>query len=472
MAITRLMHMKEGLAYPHEHLRNAIDYILDIKHDGAKTQHGVLVGGNSGTDHKEVLENFLETKRAFGKTDGRQGYHFVISFGKGETDAATAYAVVQEFCKKYLGDAYDHVFAIHDDKEHMHGHIIFNSVSRLDGYKYHYKKGDWEKYIQPVTDRVCEEHGLAPLTYEEERTGVSYASWAAQQKGKVNWTAIMRADIDFAIQRASTYEEFESIMQQMDYHLKMGYSGLHQKNFLYYQFVDETGKEHNRRSTHKNMAGYGPEEIRERIRTKAGSRSYEEIMKNLSSRAGKYMKLQHGILRSTQTYKRLYQAVSYYKLPNPYAVPAGRVRKDMIRLDRLIEECRYLQEKHITDRRELEKRLMVLNEKQQELLAKRKILYSIQDGMDTEQLSWMEQYNSLQRQLMQTDARDSRFEKIEDAIHALEAKVPHEMLEVKIRIEEYRKEIASVRKEKRLIQRLLEAEVKKDMSVTKHPVKI
>lgn len=45
---------------------------------------------------------------------------------------------------------------------------MFNSVSFRDGKKYHYKKGDWERYIQPITNRLCEEYGLSTIELEEE----------------------------------------------------------------------------------------------------------------------------------------------------------------------------------------------------------------------------------------------------------------------------------------------------------------
>lgn len=249
MAITKLTHMKESPGCPHDHLRNAIDYILDVKHNGEKTAGGRLVGGNSGTDHKEILENFLETKRDYGKTDGRQGYHFVISFAKGETDETTAYEVIKEFCEHYLGDDYDYVFAVHDDKAHMHGHIVFNSVSRTDGYKYHYKKGDWEKIIQPITDQICKEHDLKPLTYEEERCGVSYASWAAKQQGEIIWKDIICADVDYAIQRAHSYSEFKSILQKMNYRIREGNSVRFQEPYLAFAFISEDGTKHTHRAT-------------------------------------------------------------------------------------------------------------------------------------------------------------------------------------------------------------------------------
>ena len=40
--------------------------------------------------------------------------------------------------------------------DHVHSHIVFNSVSFVDGKKYRYEKGDWAKYIQPITNKLCQ----------------------------------------------------------------------------------------------------------------------------------------------------------------------------------------------------------------------------------------------------------------------------------------------------------------------------
>ena len=154
---------------PHRHLANAVQYILDEKNNEAKTCDGLYVGGNAGYDSEDIIKTFLNTKELYGKLHGRQGYHFVISFEPGETDADEAYEITKEFAKKYLGENYDYVFATHTDKNHIHSHLIFNSVSRTDGYKYRYENGDWERYIQPVTDEICMEHGLKPLKFEENK---------------------------------------------------------------------------------------------------------------------------------------------------------------------------------------------------------------------------------------------------------------------------------------------------------------
>lgn len=166
------------------HLNNSIQYIMNPK----KTEDGKLIGGNAGMTPKEVYQTMMDTKSDWEKLDGRQGYHYVISFKPGEASEETAYQVIKEFCEEYLGDDFDYVFSIHNDQKHMHGHIVFNSVNRMSGYKYRYENGDWGKFIQPITDRICERHGLPPLEFDAEiRKGKSYAQWEADQKGKPNW---------------------------------------------------------------------------------------------------------------------------------------------------------------------------------------------------------------------------------------------------------------------------------------------
>lgn len=87
---------------PHRHLANAVKYILDEKNNEAKTCDGLYVGGNAGYDSEDIIKTFLDTKELYGKLHGRQGYHFVISFEPGETDADEAYTITKEFAKSIL----------------------------------------------------------------------------------------------------------------------------------------------------------------------------------------------------------------------------------------------------------------------------------------------------------------------------------------------------------------------------------
>lgn len=115
-----------------------------------KTQGGRLVGAiNCQADM--AFEQMMDTKKQFGKTDKRQGYHIILSFKEDEVEPDRAFEITQKFVAEYLGDAYEAVFVVHDNTDHVHSHIVFNSVSFVDGKKYRYEKGDWAKYIQRIS---------------------------------------------------------------------------------------------------------------------------------------------------------------------------------------------------------------------------------------------------------------------------------------------------------------------------------
>ena len=178
MATTILKNIKEAAkGRPSQHLINSIKYIMNPD----KTEGGLWVGSNAGVTPDEIYDCMMSTKKEYGKENGRQGYHYVISFPPGACDEATCFKVGKEFCEAYFGDGYEYVFAVHNDHEHMHCHIVFNSVGRMDGSKYRYVNGDWEKYIQPVTDKITEKYGLGRLEYDKsaKRVGKSYAEHSA-----------------------------------------------------------------------------------------------------------------------------------------------------------------------------------------------------------------------------------------------------------------------------------------------------
>ena len=378
LAITKLMHMKEAPAVPHRHLANAIKYILDEKNDENKTEHGLYVGGNSGFDSDDVLKTFLDTKELYGKMYGRQGYHYVISFAPGETNPNEAYQMTREFTEKYLGDNYDYVFAVHTDKGHVHSHIIFNSVSRTDGYKYRYVKGDWERYIQPVTDEICVEHGLAPLTFDDENmVGMSYAEWNDHKHNKTGWTQIIRADVDHAVMHSDSFEEFMERMNAAGYSIRAGMSKKHDTTYYTFIYTDEDGKQHRRRS-YNMPPGYSPEEITERIKDKSGSRHYENIAVVLTAKICMFAVPDY--MKNMRSVSRLYQAVSYYRLPNPYAVPAYKARKDIVVIDRLLDQCNYIRTAGIKDMNDIEKKEKQLEVKIKSLKNMQKVDKGLSDS--------------------------------------------------------------------------------------------
>ena len=106
-----------------------------------------------------AFEQMIETKQIFGKTDKRQGYYIIISFPPGEATEEQAFEITRRFAEEFLGEQYEVVYSVHTDKEHKHGHIVWNSLDMQTGKKYEYKKGDWKYKIQPITNKLCKEYG-------------------------------------------------------------------------------------------------------------------------------------------------------------------------------------------------------------------------------------------------------------------------------------------------------------------------
>ena len=342
LAITRMRHIKGSGGS--NGLKTSIAYIMNPD----KTEDGILVGGNTGTTPEEVFDVMMETKQDWEKTGGRQGYHFVISWKPGEITKGQAYRIVGEFCERYLGDAYDYVYSVHTDQDHLHGHIVFNSVNRLDGYKYRYEKGDWEKYIQPVTDEICREHGLPVLA--DQRTGErakSYAEHKAEKEGLPTLTKIVKADIDLMIRRAADFDEFLKNMRELGYRIRVG------KYITYYP----PGLEKGRRD--KTLGeGYSREEIASRIRNKdrektgAPSVIGQRAMVRMEERLSPYLRVRLTPIQLVFI-GRIHDVRHYLESKNPFAVKWYTVRKDAMETGKLFEECMYLLEHDIRDRDDL-----------------------------------------------------------------------------------------------------------------------
>ncbi|MBP3470586.1 MAG: relaxase/mobilization nuclease domain-containing protein, partial [Lachnospiraceae bacterium] len=122
----------------------------------------------------------------------------------------------------YLGERYETVYAVHDNTEHIHSHIIFNSVSFVDGKKYRYEKGDWAKYIQPITNRLCEEYGISTIEIESEKAKEDdgYQEWNARRNGEFVWLDMVKRDVDMCVLQAETFADFLRLIREKGYEVK------------------------------------------------------------------------------------------------------------------------------------------------------------------------------------------------------------------------------------------------------------
>lgn len=227
-------------------LKNTINYILNPE----KTAGG-LYTGSLNCMCASACEDMIETNRHYGKEPNndhdRIAYHFTISWKREEeVSPEKALEITRKFCKEYLSD-YEVVYAAHLDKEHMHTHISFNSVSFQDGRKYRYEDNDWEKKLQPLLDRLCAEQGLHTLEMDTgmpleeyasdrkrkkrgskgkgaDRKSHSNTSYRNEKEQEYSFSDHVRNDIDSLISSCSDFEEWITEMQKKGYVIKQGTS--------------------------------------------------------------------------------------------------------------------------------------------------------------------------------------------------------------------------------------------------------
>ena len=215
MAITKILNIQESDGRnPASHLKNALEYIQNPD----KTEECVLVGSiNCLPD--TAFEQMEETKNIFHKTGKRQGYHVIISFSPEEkVTAEHAMYVLEHFAKDVLGNDYEAVYAVHTDREHMHGHLIWNSVSMTTGKKYNSPKGNWKNHLQPITNKYCDELGLSimPAEYSRNPKNISRDKWEKEMSMK----EIILRDAKMCAYAAGNVEHFKYLMKRLGYVFK------------------------------------------------------------------------------------------------------------------------------------------------------------------------------------------------------------------------------------------------------------
>lgn len=215
MAITKILNIMESEGRnPASHLKNVLEYIQNPD----KTEECVLVGGiNCLPD--TAFEQMEGTKNIFHKTGKRQGYHVIISFSPEEkVTSEQAMYVLEHFAKDVLGDDYEAVYAVHTDREHMHGHLIWNSVSMTTGKKYNSPKSNWKNHLQPITNKYCDELGLSimPAEYSRNPKNISRDKWEREMSIK----EIILRDAKMCAYAAGNVEHFKYLMKRLGYVFK------------------------------------------------------------------------------------------------------------------------------------------------------------------------------------------------------------------------------------------------------------
>lgn len=166
---------------------------------------------------------FNNTKKLYGKTDGRLFYHFVQSFSVEENiSPQTAHEIALRFAEeaeKLKG--FEIVVSTHCDRDHIHSHFVMNSVNAETGKKFHINEKEVEQLMKE-SDRLIREYGLSVLSPQPKKQKVKPMSdreYRSADNGQ-SWKLRLAMAIDDVMIQAISREHFIELMELEGYQVK------------------------------------------------------------------------------------------------------------------------------------------------------------------------------------------------------------------------------------------------------------
>ena len=137
------------------------DLVAYTERDNATSAKRFVDGINY--DPLKAAQNMMKVKKDFKKLDGTVAYHGYQSFKEGEVIPETAHELGIKLATELWGNKYQVLVTTHLDKDsHIHNHFVLNTVSFVDGKKFHRTKKDYCQ-MREVSDRLCREYGLSVI---------------------------------------------------------------------------------------------------------------------------------------------------------------------------------------------------------------------------------------------------------------------------------------------------------------------
>lgn len=345
---------------------HCIDYVLNEEKTGLAAAlayaespakaHQLVTGINCDPD--TALSDMRSTKKRWDKKGGVLGYHIIHSYAPGEVTPDEAHAAGVEFAQRLLGDKYEVVVATHVDRAHLHCHIVFNSVSFVDGKKY---RSDFQSYfgdLRGTSNEVSRERGLSVI--EPEGHGKHYTEWTAEKQGRKIVMGCVKQDIDAAIGESFTFDSFLAALRRQGYTIKYGSNVKHTT-------VQPPGGDYVFRLDSLG-AGYTEAHIRERLAAARNGEAYElpeqppspappifaprpvpQVKKRYTVRGGVPRQPRRKVRGFRALYLRYLYLLNGYRRPRRTPPPFS-VRKEVAKLQRYQKQfCFLLQYRIETD---------------------------------------------------------------------------------------------------------------------------
>ena len=337
MAITKIIAIRDRLDkrvnYAVNGEKTTLDTGITYAANPEKTEQHFFTSVLNCESCETAYAEMQTTKRRFDKLGGVVGYHFIQSFAPGEVTPEQAHRIGVEFAQRLFGERYEVVVGTHLDKVHLHNHVVVNSVSFVDGKKYHSSPGSYYFEVRAQSDALCRENDLS--TIAPQGKGKHYAEWQAEY----------------------TYETFLMLLRQEGYVVRNAPSR------KYVTVLPPGGKRVIRLDSLGE--GYTEQDIRRRL---AAQREGGTLTIQTFTYTGRRYRIKGrrpiGTQRKIKGFQALYLRYLYLlrgtrRKKNFRRVPFS-VRQEVVRLERYDRQFRYLWANGMTTVEDLEQRIAAL----------------------------------------------------------------------------------------------------------------
>ena len=326
-----------------------------------------------------------ETQKRW-KKSGRKnavlGYHIIQSYPKDTINAEIAHGHGKKFVERYLADKYEVVVSTHLDKRHFHNHIIFNSVSFMDGKKYRNNFKDYFIDIRGISDDVSREYGIPVI--KANGKGKHYAEWKADKEGKPTIRSMVRQEIDDIIKDSYTFKTFIKLLRQRGYTVKYGervkYIAVKPPNSIRFIRLKSLGE------------NYTEENIKLRLEAqRKGIRQLDTVERKPPKRY-KLIKGPFNILKAkkitgfTALYFRYLYLLGKVKRRKAPKKVSFLLREEILKFERYQKQFKFMHLNNIVSKADLENQINKIEDEIDKLISSRKDLHSHKKKAETEKL--------------------------------------------------------------------------------------
>lgn len=189
-------------------IKRIINYVTQDK----KTNSNLITGKDCLVE--SCLEEMLYTKKLYHKNNGRQYIHIIQSFDpKDNLSAEQVHNAGIKLANTF--NEFQVLVATHIDKNHLHNHLIVNSVSFENGYKIQMSKKDLQ-YLKDYSDKICLEMGASVIPKKDKTNYIKRNEYRVAERGE-SWKFKLINAIDLSMAESTCKEDFIKTMNKFGY---------------------------------------------------------------------------------------------------------------------------------------------------------------------------------------------------------------------------------------------------------------